>query len=180
MNAQSDAYSQVLTTFASEGARIINLDRTTRYPTIGRRGTRPLEPGFIPVDGPPRLVTVSFYPNHTEPETDDFRKARQSFFVWAALGDVASYEAAYRDWLEALPTFPFHRDFDRPIFDALDIGDDRFAWLPLVKAPLPARTAVHEDDVFIDRMLLWDQLALLKPRVILAQGMEKRRVVREA
>jgi hypothetical protein len=59
----------------------------------------------------------------------------------------------------------------------LGIGIAEFGWLPLIKLPLPARTKVSEDDIWVDRMLLWDQLLPLKPKIILAQGVEAYKVV---
>jgi hypothetical protein len=172
------AYAKIVEAFAILGSRIINIDRMAHYKHIGGLSKRKLEPGYIPVDSPPRVVTISFYPNETELESETYKKSRDSFLNWGLVGNAEAYEAAYVDWLAALPSFPFHRDFDRPIFDAVEVKDSAFAWLPLVKGPLPARSVVADDDVFSDRMLLWDQLALLRPRVILAQGMAAADVVK--
>jgi hypothetical protein len=78
-----------------------------------------------------------------------------------------------------LPQIPFYRDFNMPIFQPLGIEATEFAWLPLVKCPLPARSKVDEHDVWRDRMILWDQLSLLRPPVIVAQGLDAYSVVRD-
>jgi hypothetical protein len=78
-----------------------------------------------------------------------------------------------------LPQIPFYRDFNMPIFTALRIEAAEFAWLPLVKCPLPDRSKVDEHDVWRDRMTLWDQLSMLQPQVILAQGLDAYNVVRD-
>ena len=74
--------------------------------------------------------------------------------------------------LRILPDVPFYRDFNRPIFEPLGIAPTDYAWLPLIKLPLPAGTRVSEDDIWVDRFLLWKQITLLKPPVMVAQGME--------
>ena len=175
---ETASYSKTVETFAELGAKIINLDRNTHYEFIGGLSKRPLEPGYIPIERPARIVTVSYYPNETELDTDAYKASRASFFIWAVSGTSEAYEASYKDWLAALPSFPFHRDFVRPLFNELGVADTEFAWLPLVKAPLPARSTVPDDDVFSDRILLWDQLALLRPAIILAQGMAAADVVK--
>ena len=171
-------YQDTVAAFATLGASIINLDRNTRYEQIGALSKRPLEPGYIPVARPARIVNVSYYPNESEMDTDAYRSLQATFFRWAIEGTAEAYEASYADWLAALPAFPFHRDFVRPLFDEIGVADSEFAWLPLIKAPLPARSTVPDDDIFSDRILLWDQLSLLKPAIILAQGMAAADVVR--
>jgi len=173
-----DSYRQSVERFAKDGATIIGLDRRTRYKSIGPESPRPLEPGYIPIDKPPRLCAVSFYPNASDLSSNEYDAARASFEAWGRSGALEDYERAYMDWIETLPQVPFHRDFNVPIFLELGIEITEFAWLPLVKCPLPARTSVDEDDIFKDRFLLWDQLLLLKPKVILAQGLQAYDVVR--
>jgi hypothetical protein len=56
-------YLEVLRSFAELGAKIYQIDPREHYHTIGSLATRPLEPGFIPIDKPPKIVTVSYYPN---------------------------------------------------------------------------------------------------------------------
>jgi hypothetical protein len=177
MPSREKDYAEIVTRFAADGAIIIRMNPRSRYHTIGRNAMRPLEPGFIPLRAPARVLTVSLYPNESEIETPEFQVARESFRCWGDIGDTESYEAAYRDWLGTLRSIPFHRDWIRPIFEPLGITDEEFAWLPLIKCPLPARSAVPDDDVFLDRMLLWDQLSLLRPSVILTQGLKAAEVV---
>ncbi|MDP9023980.1 MAG: hypothetical protein M3N13_01215 [Candidatus Eremiobacteraeota bacterium] len=138
-----------------------------------------MELGFIPIDKPARVVTVSFYPNASESSSAEYTANRRSMEAWGRSGDVADYEVAYADWLRMLPQIPFYRDFNMPIFTALGIDETEFAWLPLVKCPLPARSRVDEQDVWRDSMVLWDQLSMLQPRVILAQGLDAYNIVRD-
>jgi hypothetical protein len=171
-------YSEVVERFAALGAKIYQIDPVEHYSSIGGRASRPLEPGFIPPDAAARVVTVSYYPNASELNSAEYRASRESFDAWGRSGAVADYRRAYSDWIAMLPQIPFHRDFNVPVFTALDIAPTEIAWLPLVKCPLPARTAVDEHDIFRDRMLLWEQLSMLRPRVILAQGLEAYNVVK--
>jgi hypothetical protein len=173
------SYADVVSAFARLGATIYQTDPLEHYVSIGRDAKRPLEPGFIPTDKPARVVTVSFYPNESELPSAEYDASRRSLDIWGRSGSVADYERAYADWLEMLPQIPFYRDFNVPIFSALQIDPTEFAWLPLVKCPLPARSIVDEHDVWRDKMLLWDQLLMLKPPVMLAQGLEAYNVIRD-
>jgi len=170
-------YKTIVTKFAEHGAEIIRTDPSQHYDHIGRDAKRPMEPGFIPVEAQAKVVTVSYYPNETELRTPEYEASRASFEAWGKSGSLESYKRAYSDWVRMLPQIPFYRDFNRPIFDAVGVADDEYAWLPLVKCPLPARSKPPDDDVKRDRMLLWDQIMLLKPSVIIAQGMEAHDVV---
>lgn len=171
MQPIASSYEEQVRSFAELGAKIYRLNPARHYKTgIGKTAKRPMEPGFIPIDKPAKVVTVSYYPNESELPTSEFDAYRRSLAAWGASGSVSEYVTAYRDWLSTLPDVPFYRDFNAPIFKALGIGIDEYAWLSLIKLPLPAGTKVPEDDIWVDRMLLWDQLLLLKPPVILAQG----------
>ena len=170
-------YADVVEAFAVLGKSIIALDAGTRYESIAKNARRPLEPGFIPVENPPRIVTVTYYPNETELPNETFQSARKSFVRWGETGSVEDYAAAYRDWVELLPSIPFHRKWNVEVFAELGIRDDEFAWLPLVKCPLPAESTPSDEDVYRDKLLLWDQLWLLKPRVLLIQGVRPFEVV---
>jgi hypothetical protein len=169
--------SEILEKFAAQGKSIIGLDPRARYEGVGKSARRPLEPGFIPVDAPARVVTVTYYPNESELPNEAFQSARKTFVRWGETGSVEDYIAAYRDWVELLPSIPFHRKWNSAVFDQLGIGNDQFAWLPLIKCPLPAETDPSEDDIYRDKLLLWDQLWLLKPSVLLIQGLRTYDVV---
>jgi hypothetical protein len=172
-------YDEVVAGFAALGSQIYKTDPRQHYKTaIGLTAKRPMEPGFIPPHQPAKIVTVSFYPNETELPNREYHVAAQSLSEWGRTGSVADYQAAYRDWVAMLELIPFYRDFNMPVFDALRVRSDEFAWLPLLKLPLPARSKVSEDDIWVDRPLLWDQLLLLKPPVILVQGLEVENVVK--
>lgn len=163
-------YTEAVEKFAALGKSIISLDPRTRYESVARNAPRPLEPGFIPVESQPRIVTVTYYPNETELPNEAFQSARKSFVRWGETGSVADYAAAYHDWVELLPSIQFHRKWNVDVFAELGIANDEFAWLPLIKCPLPAESAPSDEDVYRDKLLLWDQLWLLKPRVLLIQG----------
>jgi hypothetical protein len=107
MMPADDAYATVVERFARAGAEIIGYDPRTRYQQIGRIAKRPLEPGFIPLDARPKVVTVSYYPNETELTSPEFAASRASFERWARDGSRSSYESAYRDWLAVLHHFRF-------------------------------------------------------------------------
>ncbi len=124
-------------------------------------------------------MTVSFYPNESALASAEYDASRKSFDAWGHSGDVDDYKRAYADWLAMLPQIPFYRDFNVPIFTALGIEAAEFAWLPLVKCPLPARSKVYDHDVWRDRMVLWEQLLMLQPPVILAQGQDAYTAVRD-
>lgn len=95
-----------------------------------------MEPRFIRLGKPPKIVTVSFYPNESLLPSQEYADRRASMDAWGKSGKVEDYEHAYGDWISTLPQIPFYRDFNAPIFDRLGIGVTEFAWLPLIKCPL--------------------------------------------
>lgn len=167
-----NSYREIVSDFARMGAEIIHMDADTRYERIGRYGHRRLEPGFIPVDAPPLLTAISYYPNDSDLPSPEYEQARKSFDRWAETGSVEAYTAAYRGWLSFRDQVPFYRRWEDPLLQQLDLTPEETAWLPLVKCPLPAGTAVDKEgmDLTRDRMLLWDQLILIRPEVVLVQG----------
>jgi hypothetical protein len=171
-------YSSVVRDFAALGSRIYQTDPTKHYGSIGTIVKRPLEPGFIPPDCRPRFVSISYYPNESEIAGEEYRASRSSLDAWGRSGGVEEYIRAYNDWVALLPKIPFFRDFNEPIIRRINLTVRDFAWLPLVKCPLPARTIIPEDDRKADRDWLWDQLRLLEPRVVLAQGVDTYNLVR--
>src|SRR4029077_6967782 len=171
------AYADVVEQFAAHGKSVFAIDPRTRYESVGKSARRPLEPGFIPVDAPPRIVTVTYYPNETELPNEAFQSARKPFARWGETGSVEDYTAAYRDWVELLPSIKFHQKWNVDVFAELGVRDDEFAWLPLIKCPLPAEAEPSHEDVYKDKLLLWDQLWLLKPPVLLIQGVTAYEVV---
>jgi hypothetical protein len=154
------------------GSEIIRLDPRVHYQDLGKNANRALEPGYIPIDRPPLLTTISYYPNETELSSSEFVSARQAFKRWGELGDIDSYRSAYSAWQAFRERIPFYRKWEAPLYEALDIRSEDTAWLPLVKCPLAAKTPIDGDgiDVFRDLALLWDQLNLLRPSVVLIQG----------
>jgi len=178
VKSPDEGYQPVVQRFAALGQRIIRTDPREHYTEIGRNAKRALEPGYIPIEKPPRVVTVSYYPNETELKTPQFDALRRSFDAWGRSGSVEDYETSYMDWLQTLPQIPFHRDWNVPVFREVGIENHEFAWLPLVKCPLPAYSVIPDYDIFRDRMLLWEQISLLRPAVIIAQGQSAHDVVR--
>ena len=163
-------YAGVVRDFAALGSRIYQTDPTKHYRFIGTQAKRPLEPGYIPPHAPPRLVTISYYPNESEIAGQEYEASRMSMEAWGRSGGVDEYAQAYNDWVSLLPRIPFYRDFNEPIFSRVNLTARDFAWLPLVKCPLSARSEIPDDDRKADRDWLWQQLKPLQPRVVLAQG----------
>lgn len=165
-------YREVVAEFARMGADIINTDAQTRYERIGKDAHRRLEPGFIPIGAQPLLTAISYYPNETDLPSPEYANARAHFDRWAETGSVEDYEAAYRGWLSFRDQVPFYRRWEDPLLERLGVCPDETAWLPLVKCPLPAGTAVDREgiDIARDRNLLWDQLNLVQPEIVLVQG----------
>lgn len=172
-------YADIVRAFAALGSQIFQADPRAHYRYIGQYAKRPLEPGFIPLDKPPKIVTVSLYPNEASLPSQQYAESRASLEAWGKSGSVDDYERAYGDWISTLPQIPFFRDFNAPILEKLGIAVTEFAWLPLIKCPLPPRTAVPEDDLIADRTWLWEQMYPIRPSVILAQGKEPYQVVRD-
>ena len=166
------SYKEIVRSFAQHGADIIRTDARTHYEHIGKNARRPLEPGFIPLDRPPMLTAISYYPNESDIASVEFNEARTAFNEWGASGNIEDYERAYTGWLAFRKQIPFYRRWEAPLFERLGIRDEETAWLPLVKCPLPAGTAVDKEgmDVFRDRNVLWEQLLMVRPAVILVQG----------
>lgn len=172
MNPNADPYQDVVSEFARMGATIIRLDPRSHYEQLGDGARRPLEPGFIPIDGRPILTAISYYPNESDLPSTEFAEGRDAFQNWGRTGNVDDYREAYHRWQSFREQIPFYRRWEAPLFERLGIQSRETAWLPLIKCPLPARTAIDRDgiDVARDIHLLWDQLTLLKPEIVLVQG----------
>lgn len=168
------SYERTVAEFAEMGSEIIRLDPVSHYKRL-RPASRPLEPGFIPLDRPPILTTISYYPNETQLPSEEYMHGHESFKMWGSQGDVDSYSSAYRAWLSYRDQIPFFRKWEAPLYEALGIRPDETAWLPLIKCPLPAGTNVEKIDIDgvdtgRDLELLWKQLNLIKPGIVLVQG----------
>ena len=171
-------YDDVVAEFAKLGSQIYKTDPKQHYKTgVGVTAKRPMEPGFIPPYQPAKIVTVSFYPNETalpnriSCSNQEPQRMGTHWEHCRLPGGISRLGSNARTH-SVLP------GFNMPVFAALNVRSDEFAWLPLLKLPLPARSTVSEDDIWVDRPLLWDQLLLLKPPVILVQGAEAASVVK--
>lgn len=174
-NDRGPSYEDTLEEFVRIGAELIREDRRVRYSGLAPPGDRPLEPGFIPPDSPATVTLVSYYPNESDldhPGTAAYQRLREHFAAWGKEGTVAAYRAAYDDWLESLDRIPFQSRWVKPILDGVGLSSGKIAWLPLIKVPLPAQAAPHDELIWADRMALWQQLALLRPPVLWLQGAE--------
>lgn len=172
MNPNVDSYQDVVAEFARMGGAIIRLDPRKHYERLGDGARRPLEPGFIPIDDRPLLTAISYYPNESDLPSPEFEEAKNAFRKWGSTGGYDDYREAYRLWQSFRHQIPFYRRWEAPLFEKLSLHSRETAWLPLVKCPLPARAAIDRDgiDVARDLHILWDQLNLLKPELVLIQG----------
>ncbi|MFN2450297.1 MAG: hypothetical protein ABR508_11020 [Candidatus Baltobacteraceae bacterium] len=118
------------------------------------------------------LTAISYYPNESNLPSHEYEFARAAFQRWGQTGEVSDYVATYTGWLQFRDQVPFYRRWEAPLFEALGVRSEETAWLPLVKCPLPAGTAVDREgmDIMTDRNLLWDQLNVIRPKIILVQG----------
>jgi hypothetical protein len=166
------SYDKVLADFARMGAEIIQTDPHAHYERIGRNARQKMVPGYIPIDQPPLLTMISYYPNEAGLPSFEWANAQRHFLRWGETGDVADYIEAYRGWLAFRDQVPFNRKWLAPLLEALCVRYEEMAWLPLVKCPLPAGTAVDKEgmDIYRDRTLLSDQVNIIKPAVVLVQG----------
>jgi hypothetical protein len=172
-DGEAPLYDQIVQEFAASGARLIRSSITERYRGLVPEGTRLLEAGFIPPHQVPKVLIVSYYPNASDlndPGTAAYDRVRANFETWAASGSITDYALAYGDWLAGLDHIPFHRNRTKPILDAVGLTNEEFAWLPFVKVPLPARSSPGDDILDVDVDALWEQLRLLRPRIIWIQG----------
>lgn len=166
-------YQQIVKRFASEGAAMIREDIRQRYGGMAYESGRPLEPGFIPVDCRPRITFVTWYPNASDLKRDpNYGQLRRNFETWGDCGDIESYRTAYDDWLASLPHIDFYRNNMLPEIAAVGVSPRELAWLPLVKAPHPARSDPHPDVVDKDKDTLWLQLRLLQPAIVVVHGVK--------
>lgn len=164
-------YAEVVTQFVLIGAEIINVDPVDRYGAAAADATRPLEPGYIPPDKPARLTIVSYYPNSSTLRNVQYGPMEERLMQWGRTGRVEDYVASYRDFLAALPHWDFYERWMKTVLDALDIGFDELAWLPLVKLPRPVANPPTEEMIRKDRdEVLKAQLKILKPAVVWVQS----------
>jgi hypothetical protein len=96
--------------FVSTGAALIRQSIGERYRGRVPEGTRLLEPGYIPLDRPPRVLIVSYFPNASDldkPGTPGYERVRSNVEAWGRSGTVDDYRVAYADWLSYLDRIPF-------------------------------------------------------------------------
>jgi len=172
-SVEARTYDEILREFVSVGASLIRESITERYHGLVQEGTRVLEPGFIPLKAPARVLIVSYFPNSSDvykPGTPDYERERQHFENWGENGNVEAYAACYEDWISYLDGVQFHRNRTKPILDAVGISNEEIAWLPFVKAPMPAGSSPGEEIIGIDRDTTWNQIRLLSPKIVWIQG----------
>jgi hypothetical protein len=118
------------------------------------------------------LTAISYYPNESDLPSAEYADGRDAFKKWGETGSYHDYSTAYRLWNSFREQIPFYRRWEAPLYERLRLQPNETAWLPLIKCPLPARTKVDSGgiDVSRDMNLLWDQLVLLRPEIVLVQG----------
>jgi len=171
--SQSRSYEEIVRIFVASGAALIRQTAAVRYRGLVAEGTRLLEPGFIPPDSPARVLIVSYFPNATDldgPGTPAYDELRAHFEAWADSEAVEDYRLCHEDWQSNLDRIPFHRKRTRPILEAVGLSNRDIAWLPFVKVPLPAGSSPGDEIMDVDIDVLWEQLQLLRPRIVWIQG----------
>jgi hypothetical protein len=166
-------YPRKVEIFAETGADLIRERIGPRYGgLVPVNPERPLEPGFIPAGREARIVAVSHYPNDGDlrGRVGDYEALRDRFIKWGTDRTVASYRAAYADWLDSVPVIPFHITHTLPVLSRLGMQPDEIAWLPLVKAPMRPESRPRMAVIRKDREETMRQLRLLAPRVVWVQG----------
>lgn len=124
-------YEQILERLAPEGAAIF---AKTFGSSMAEKRTseRPLEPGFIAVDGRPPITFVTWYPNASDFKCNPtYEQLCRNFIDWRDRGDIESYRAAYDGWVESLPLIPFYRNDILPELAAVGVSPREIAWLRL-------------------------------------------------
>ncbi len=175
------SYDNILADFARVGADIIRTDPRVHYEKIGHKARGPMVPGYIPIDRPPLLTTISYHPiesswQSTE-RTDARTHARQLLLRWGETAGVAEYVEAYSARMAFRDQVAFNRRVLDPLLETLEIRPEETAWLPLVKCPLMADEKVDKEDRTRDLYSLWDQLSIIRPAVVLVQAKEVYNVV---
>lgn len=167
------SYGEAVQAFVETGAELIGRSIEQRYGGRVAPTTRKLEPGFIPPDCEARVLIVSYFPNSSDldrPETQGYKKTRDALEEWRALGTVEAYRGAYEDWLAHLDRIPFHRNYTKPILDAVGLRNEEIAWIPYVKAPMKQGSSPGEEIMDVDKDATWAQIHLLEPKIVWVQG----------
>lgn len=168
-------YPDIVSDFAESGAILIRQSISQRYKGLIPEGSRPLEPGFIPPDRQARVLIVSYFPNASDldkPGTAAYERVRGHFRAWGLSGSVDDYRASYEDWLGYLDRIPFHKQRTKPILEAVGLRNEDIAWLPFVKAPMPAGSSPGDDIIDFDIEMTWEQIRLLRPPIVWIQGVK--------
>ncbi len=166
-------YAQIVSQFVSSGAALIRESIGERYHGLVDPGNNLLEPGFISPDLRPRVMIISYYPNATDldkPGTPEYQAARNRVLAWAESGSVEAYRACYAAWLADLNRTPFHKRRTKPILDEAGLRDEDIAFIPFIKAPMPAGSSPGSEIIEIDIDVTWGQLLLVKPEIVWIQG----------
>lgn len=165
MASGCETHYDALEIFVKTGASIISTNSAKRY---GHAYAHALcQPGFIPLSGPPKICWIGITPSSNWNGDVDVHGERERYLQWAREGNLETYEAAYRLWLQNVRHWPAAANA-RKLLAATGLELTDLAWLNLCK--VPDTGSISTDLATRDFPVLKRQLALLGPEVLVVLG----------
>jgi hypothetical protein len=169
-------FAASLLDFIKLGAEIIDTKPSRRY-GWQFSDERCLQPGFMPVAGPPKLVYIGINPSTNEPIS-----ALEStlYKSWASNADLDAYRAAYDTWAyNNVSGWTVFRTV-QAIFKETGHSPrtDDLGWLNIAKVPDSNSASITADIASRDLPWLKRQLQLMGPDIFIVLGTNSSRYSR--
>ena len=164
-DAANDAFGKSLNDFMALGADIIATDAGKRYGFL-YKGVL-LQPGFMPVEGYPKLCFIGINPSSNKPIDYDAECAL--YELWEMDRTLEAYKDAYERWLGNFPQWPVSAAAISLLVKA-NLGLRDLAWLNVSKVRDTNSMAITESLARQDFSWLKKQLAFLGPDVFVVLG----------
>lgn len=169
-------FAASLLDFIKLGAEIIDTKPSRRY-GWQFSDERCLQPGFMPITGPPKLVYIGINPSTNEPIST---LESTLYKNWASAADLDAYKAAYNTWAHNnVSDWTVFRTV-QAIFNETGhsprTGD--LGWLNIAKVPDSNSTSITGDIASRDFPWLMRQLRLMGPDIFIVLGTNSSRYSR--
>lgn len=172
-NSDDYVFQDALDRFIALGADIINTKPAERY-GWQFNNSMILQPGFLPVTGPPKVVFIGINPssNRLGQHLVDLDEERRLYYEWGQEKTVTAYSAAYNRWahnnVRAWTVFKTIR----PILEANGLSPESgdLGWLNIAKVPDSDMSAITEQIATRDFTWLKRQLRLMGPDIFVVLG----------
>lgn len=172
-NAAPYDFPAALISFIELGAQIIATKPAERYGWQFNNRVI-LQPGFMPVTGPPKVVFIGINPSANKLGQDlvDLDEERRLYVEWREKGTLEAYSAAYHTWANTnVRSWTVFRTI-REILERNNLAPERgdLGWLNIAKVPDNNMSAITEQLATRDFVWLKKQLRMMGPDIFVVLG----------